>query len=404
MNNIKKTSILFLMFLLIFILYQITEKNSNNNIVKVSEFKAKYNEKDDTGRIQRAINYAVKHNYSTVKINRGNYDVSSPLILSKAKNVSIIGNGAKINFTSNLKSVKGDIKAFVINNCSDVTIKRLTINIVNEKQEYTGIHIASSNNIVLHQVNINKAGWIGIAISDDLTGNSQGITINNCRVEHCRVGIWSNGNFVKIMNKTLVSNHWSTSTERSLQGQVPIWENNSTYYDGIIIKGEHWVIKDCLILDNGQSGIYSGETKNGLISNNIIKGNWNKGIDLGASKSNKTSSIQFITIENNKLQDNKTGQIHLSNVDNSIVMKNDALVLDTTYEKISTYAQPAIILNKSCVANIIKDNSVLQNYENVAGIFVNSTGFKSSRNIIEHNEVSAKLQYNIDSKANTLVR
>jgi hypothetical protein len=199
-----------------------------------------------------------------------------------------------------------------------------------------------------------------------------------------------------MMRDTYVSNHWSLSTEATAQGSHPVWKSTPTdseWYDGIIIKGQYWSIVNCTIIDNGQSGIYSGGALHGLIIGCTIKNNWNKGIDFGASKTNGVSSIQYVTVEGNTVQDNKTGQIHFYKVDNSKIQGNDSLVLDTSYSDTPTYVAPSIIFNDECIGNIVQGNVVVQNLL-TSGIFLNASGSKSYGNIVKDNKVIAATKYN----------
>jgi hypothetical protein len=311
----------------------------------------------------------------------------------------VFAHGATINFTYNTTSTSGSVKAWNITNSSGVTIEGLKINIQNRSlsKQYTGINVSNSHDIVLRQVNVQNAGWMGITIYDAVDGTSYKIDIDNCNVEYCRIGIWSNANYLMIRD-TYVSNHWSLSTEATTQGSHPVWTNTPTdseWYDGIIIKGQYWSIVNSTIVDNGQSGIYSGGTLHGLIIGCTINNNWNKGVDLGASKTGGVSSIQYVTVEGNTVQDNKTGQIHFSKVDNSKVIGNDSLVLDTTYSDTPSYVQPSIIFNNDCIGNIVQGNVVVQNLA-TSGIFLNSSGSKSTGNIVKINKVVAATKYNVN--------
>jgi hypothetical protein len=365
----------------------------------LSNFPIQVPETDDKARIGRMFDYAKSTGRRAVIFPKGTYTLSTQLDLTSLTDLLIIAHGVTINFTYNINSTSGSIKALNITNSLGVTIEGLKINIQNRSlsKQYTGINISNSHDIVLRQVNVQNAGWMGITIYDAVDGTSYKIDIDNCNVEYCRIGIWSNANYVMIRD-TYVSNHWSLSTEATSQGYHPVWTNTPTdseWYDGIIIKGQFWSIVNSTIVDNGQSGIYSGGTLHGLIIGCTINNNWNKGVDFGASKTGGISSIQYVTVEGNTVQDNKTGQIHFSKVDNSKVISNDSLVLDTAYSDTPSYVQPSIIFNNDCVGNIVQGNVVVQNLA-TSGIFLNSSGSKSTGNIVKINKVVAATKYNVN--------
>jgi parallel beta-helix repeat protein len=358
-------------------------------------------ETDDKARMLRMFESAKTNGKRAVIIPKGVYTLASQLTLDNYNDLLIIANGASINFTYNTNSTSGTVKALNIINSSNIIVDGLKINVQNRSltKQYDGIEITNSHDILLRRVNVQNAGWIGISIYDVIVGTSYNIDIDNCIVEYCRFGIVSTGNFVHIKNRTYVSNHWSLSTEATSQGTHPVWKSTPTdseWYDGVIIKGKYWVIENCIIEDNGQSGIYSGGTSNGLISGCTIKNNWNKGIDLGASRTGGVSSIQNVTVETNTVMDNKTGQIHLYKVDNSKVIGNDALVLDTSYSDVPSYIQSSIILNQDNLNNIIQGNTIIQNFTSSVAIFVNSTTPKSIGNKIKDNTIVASQKYNIN--------
>jgi parallel beta-helix repeat protein len=374
---------------------------------QLSNFPIQVPETDDTARIGRMFAYAKANNMKAVLFPKGTYNQSTQLNLDGYSDLTVIGYGATINFTSTAASANGTIIAWNITNASNLIIEGLKINIQTHTltQQYTGIQISSSHNVYLKKVNVQNAGWVGISVYDSIAGTSYNIDIDNCIVEYCRYGISSNGNFVHIKNRTYVSNHWSQSTEATSQGSLPVWSStptDSNYYDGIIIKGQYWIIEDCIITDNGQSGIYSGGTSYGLIKGNTITNNWNKGVDMGAIRTAGVSSITNLTVENNICKDNKTGQIHIKTVDNSKIIGNDALTLDTSYSATPAYVVPSIIMNSDCLNNIVEDNIVVQNYTTSNGIFANSSAPKSTGNSIKDNKVIATTKYNVNFDDNSV--
>jgi hypothetical protein len=374
-------------------------ERTNASGISLESFPIQVPETDDKARIGRMIDSAKTNGKKAVIFPKGTYTQSTQLDLTGLTDLLIIGHGATINFTYATDSTSGSIKAWNITNSSGVTIEGIKINIQNRSlsKQYTGINISNSHDIVLRKVNVQNAGWMGITIFDAVDGTSYKIDMDNCNVEYCRIGIWSNANYVMI-RETYVSNHWSLSTEATVQGSHPVWSNTPTdsqWYDGIIIKGQYWSIVNSTVVDNGQSGIYSGGTLHGLIIGCTINNNWNKGVDLGASRTGGISSIQYVTVEGNTVQDNKTGQIHFSKVDNSKVLGNDSLALDTGYSDTPAYVQPSIIFNNDCVGNIVQGNVVIQNLA-TSGIFLNSAGSKSTGNIVKVNKVVAVTKYNIN--------
>lgn len=402
-------------------------KAANSLGVTLERFPIKTPELDDKARLNRMFAYAVSNNIKAVILPKGTYTLASQWNVTNLSNLMIVGYGATINFTYNADATKGGVIAWYINSSSHLVIEGIKINIVNSSltKQYTGIQISNSHHIYLRNIDVQNAGWVGISIYDSVIGQSYRITIDHCNIEYCNYGLLSTGDFVHIKNGTYISNHWSKSEEATAQGNFPIWKGStsnppssteSRWFDGITMKGNFWIIQDTIIEDNGQSGIYSGACTHGVIKGCTIKDNWNKGIDLGASKTNGISSIRHISIEGeNTIQDNKTGQVHLYKTDYCKVFGNSISVLDRSYEDVAyddpstttvekhPYIQPAIILNADCVGNAISNNTVIQNYNTVAAIFINSSGTKSTGNLVIDNKISANVKYNINYIDNAVV-
>ncbi|MHA7093081.1 right-handed parallel beta-helix repeat-containing protein [Priestia megaterium] len=354
-------------------------------------------EENDLPRLQRAFNYAIENNIGLLTLESSKtYRINNKINIVNANKLLILGNNAQINFESTVTSVNGGVKAISILDSKNIILDGLHIKFITQ-EEYSGISVEASNTITIRNCSILNARWAGISIWDKIDNTSFLINIECNKIEYCRFGIVSNGEFVFIRNNNYISNHWKETEEANIKNFI--WSEPSLYYDGIIIKGENWIITDNVIVDNGQSGIYTGGAKKGIIRGNIIKNNMNQGIDLGpVGPKPQESYISYIKIEGNIIENNVMGNIQLNNVDNCIINNNICIITDKYLDTSN------IILNGSSNYNIIQNNrtsSILNN----PSVFINKdfNPSPSTNNIVENNIINASKPYHIDASTNILV-
>ncbi|TYP67677.1 right-handed parallel beta-helix repeat-containing protein [Paenibacillus methanolicus] len=353
--------------------------STSSQTLNLKDYPKLAGEVDDTLRLNRFFNDLKSMPGINGVIPEGTYAISQVVTVSLV-NQYLFAYGAKISST---------VAALKIENSQNSIIEGLSIEIKvkSDSQKYIGISIFSSKHLILQFMNVRGAGWIGITSE----ANTANITILNCRIEDCNYGIRTvaSSTNIKIIG-CYISNHWSQSSEATNQGSLPVWSSPSLFYDGITIKGENCLIEGCVIEDNGQSGIYSGGVKRLIITNNVIRNNWNKGIDLGTSD----TQIEFVDITSNIVENNKTGNIHFFKVNYSSISNNIVLNSDIKYSSISNYVEPCIIFNNVCIGNRIHNNTIWNVYDEVA-VFINvDPSTKSIDNSIIGNTINSKNRFN----------
>lgn len=328
----------------------------------------------------------------TVHLRAGaNYRYTAALVINGRKHLHWQGTG-RLTFAATVTSSQGAVAALTFQGCEDIDATRLRLDIETQNQQYTGISItATSKRVKLHRARVYNARWVGIAVDDTCIDT----VLDDCEGIRCYVGANVRGTGWKVI-KGRYSSEWSQTQEYVDKGGV--WDSSSLYYDGLIVNGTDWAILGVTLNDNGQSGIYGGGgLRRGSIQGCDIYGNWNKGIDLGATGVKTVSnSLDSITIAGNKARNNTTGDIHFRHCDKSTIVGN---VIERTD---AANTAGAILLNGVSLDNSIVGNVIAVANATAPGVFINNVD-GSIGNTVVWNQVNATVKYSVTATANTLV-
>lgn len=296
-------------------------------------------------------------------------------------------SGGVYLFASAQVGVKGSVIALRLTGCNDAWLHDMRLESLTQDQQHSGLMIVDSTGTMLERVVAYDFRWIGVGA----TGTSAGVTFRDCQGLRCYVGGFLNATTVaaKIIGGRY-SSEWSKTQEYIDKGGV--WDGTSLYYDGLIVGGNEWLVDGVTLDDNGQSGIYGGGGNfGGVVSNCVVVGNWNKGIDFGVVGAvTPTNAIDQLVFTGNTVKGNKTGDIHLSDATRCLINGNRVETTSATF---------GIGLNGASVSNLIIGNRVRSTVANAA-IFVNAT---ATGNHIIHNGVSASTPYSVRAAANVVI-
>lgn len=229
----------------------------------------------------------------------------------------------------------------LISGAENVTFTNLRIVNENVNNIFNGIMVdAQSSGVAFIDCVVDGFRWIGLGAYSPIRVIG-GQYVNN------NYGIWANTDNC-IIDGAYVSNHFSDLGKS--------WDSTDLYYDGITLTGDNCQVTNCIIVDNGQSGIYASDISGCTFSNNVVRDNFNKGIDLGGLTSG-TNTIINCVITGNTVIDNKTGGVNLTNAENIVVSSN--LVIDSD-------GASCIILEGVTTKCVINSNVLASSYRGVS--------------------------------------
>lgn len=309
------------------------------------------------------------------------YATSQPVSLSGKTRVVV--SGGEIVFTHSTSPDMG-ASAFFVTNCTDSIIEnmRLEQDPATQTRKYSGLTIRESDGVIARNVIAYNFRWVG----QGATSNSKNITFDSGQGIRCYVGGFSDNttSYVKFLGGRY-SSEWSETQEFVDKGGV--WDPSSRYYDGIIVGGSRWVIDSVTLDNNGQSGIFGdGGNLNGVMSNCVVTGNWNKGIDFGKTNGLPINNLAFL---GNVVSNNATGDIHFSEVTDSIISHNIVVTTGTF----------GIGLNGASVGNIVSGNILKSAVVNPA-IFADALAVN---NTFTGNQIGAPTPYTLGSPSSNVV-
>ncbi|MEU2530100.1 hypothetical protein ABZ737_33960, partial [Streptomyces sp. NPDC013087] len=345
---------------------QITEQAEDikSRGIKVEQFIPNITETEDKwdwrAAILNAVNYAHVNKITKVIFPAKDIIIRQQLEISNLEQTTIEMSKSKITFSSNSSSNQGALSAIIFRNLSDCVVTEAYLDIEVNEQQYNGIQVINSKRTRFIKPKVLNATWVGFSIYDNGEITSEDIVLDDPVLEYCRYGLLEHG-LRTVVNRGFISNHWSESLEAKVQGEKPIWTEESKFWDGVIVRGRDWEFNKTVIKDNGQSGIYSGQTVGGSLNGVIIEGNWNKGVDFGATKTD-VSSIREVTIDGScVIRNNRTGDVHLYNTDYVTILPGAIIErTDNTYDDYDKYSQACIILNSDSAHNNISEVIVNQ--------------------------------------------
>jgi hypothetical protein len=297
--------------------------------------------------------------------------------------------GGTFLFAATVASSSGAVKAITIDGCSDFTVSGVRFESVTQNREYDGLLVIDSPTGLLDTVTAYNFRWVGIALN-----NSPGVSVRECLGLRCRFGAYTNCATKFVGGR--YSSEWTQTQEYIDKGGV--WDSTSIYYDGIIVSAAtDWSIIGVTLDDNGQSGVYGGGgNRRGVVQGCTIFGNWNKGIDFGATGTKSGSnSLSHLAITGNVLRDNATGDIHFRHVDQSSIVGN-VVVRSGAGDTVQS-----IILNGQSLANTIMANSGSIANATAAAVFVNAAD--SATGNVLWNQIAATVPYTVSTTLNAVL-
>ncbi|MEH7336623.1 right-handed parallel beta-helix repeat-containing protein [Neobacillus drentensis] len=265
-------------------------QGSNKKLVNVESFSKKWSEKDDTGRIQRAINYAKRNKSFVVIFDSKEYYISAPLKVYS--HIKLLGqNKTKTKIIS-----KGDIPAIAsegyfspgvgsnnieIENIGiyprEVTIKtKYDIELVNT-------YNSSVKNCYINDLAMSKSDVGGIRFSKDskYNGNHFVNSVRECQLQNASVVMESTDSYIQ-------------SNE--------IWADTRSF--GIhIIKSSQFITNNQIVGSNVNGGLWIEDTKDSYdvelirITDNFFDGSYDN-VDSGVGLYAKNLRLSNITGNN----------------------------------------------------------------------------------------------------------
>lgn len=246
------------------------------------------------------------------------------------KNIDIYGLGKNSGVVVESPQ-DNQIICFYVND-TDITLRDFSILFNNEgkgsisKYAIFGVFTdGSSSNCLVDNLKIkgcyNNSG-MGFSTGARITGKSNKIT--RCQIEYCSMGITARGDDITI-DGNYCSNYFVTQFMTTWSYANPCW-------DGITCEGltNSKIINNTCIY-NGQSGIYMGGNSSlsygNIISQNIVKNNFNRGIDVGISGTKTiTNWVNRISIIGNQVINNREPNIWVYGTDNVIINSNLSVI------------------------------------------------------------------------------
>ncbi|MEU4776033.1 right-handed parallel beta-helix repeat-containing protein [Micromonospora sp. NPDC023644] len=339
---------------------------------------------DDTAAIQAALTAAAGTGESVYFPAGRVFVVSDELVVSGRTHFVVSGYGATLKLKGAQPAVNGGKAVLRVTGCHRFKILGLEVWDSDRSQQYNGIRIASSRGGVVDGVTVRDVRFNGIAVFDDVPGQSDDIAITNCTTEGTRFGISSNGKDVRITNNH-VAMDWPSTDEAQLKGGV--WSEPSDYYDGIGIwaGADRNVVSGNTITECGQAGIFTEACTNLVVADNTVTGCQLRGIELDGSNGGKVpnGTAVGVSITGNVVTDCK-GQI------NVVSARDVTVVGNRTANTNPSQAASCIAINLNTTKTVVVGNHAWQAHATFPAIFV--TG--ASTNVtLAWNAVEAAVPY-----------
>ncbi len=248
----------------------------------------------------------------------GNYTFTTPIVL--ASNVELYGAGEYLS-TINYEGSAGTTAIAAKAPTTNVKIHDLQ---VIGKPETIGTPASYNSNFAISIAGtystidkVHVAHFWGYGGMVNVQGSHN--TISNSDLQYGTFCLGLSGSHQTAKHNYL-SNHYSAASKYELPAVH--------YWDGIASEGlSYALIEDNTVEDNGQSGIYEGG--NGSVSefnkiiHNVVKSNWNRGIDSGVTGHvSARNGINSLTIIGNHAIDNLENNIWVICVQKATISSN----------------------------------------------------------------------------------
>ncbi|MFG3558615.1 right-handed parallel beta-helix repeat-containing protein [Micromonospora sp. NPDC047557] len=352
---------------------------------------------DDTAAIQATLNAAATSKQSVYFPAGRVFRVRDQLTAQGLTDVVIAGDGATLALTGAALSVVGAPKAVLLfRDCRRVKLVGLTLLDTDRSQQYNGVRISSSNEMVVDGVRVHSVRVNGIVVFDDTPRTTDDVLITNCTTEDTRFGISSNGKDVRITDNHVAMDWPSTDEARRYGGVHPGYGSDSDYFDGICVwaGADRTVIANNTITECGQSGVYVQAVSNIVVADNTVTGCQLRGIEidgLGDPGKSVHGRAMGVSITGNVVV-NCLGQINL-------IATTDATVVGNRVANGSaTRPSSGIAVNLKCSKIVVSSNHVRQANPTMPALFVkdndpNDTTLISTDVTLAWNTVEGAIPY-----------
>ncbi|MCZ7377089.1 right-handed parallel beta-helix repeat-containing protein [Micromonospora sp. WMMC250] len=352
---------------------------------------------DDTAAIQATLNAAATSRQSVYFPAGRVFRVRDQLTAQGLTDVVIAGDGATVALTGAAYSVVDAPKAVLqFRDCRRVKLVGLTVRDTDRSQQYNGVRISSSTEMVVDGVRVHSVRVNGIVVFDDPPRTTDNVLITNCTTEDTRFGISSNGKDVRITDNHVAMDWPSTDEARRYGGVHPGYGSDSDYFDGICVwaGADRTVVANNTITECGQSGVYVQAVSNVVVADNTVTGCQLRGIEidgLGDAGKSVHGRAMGVSITGNVVV-NCLGQINL-------IATTDATVVGNRVANGSaTKPSSGIAVNLKCSKVVVSSNHVRQANPAMPALFVKDNDDKDSTLIstdvtLAWNTVEAAIPY-----------
>lgn len=175
----------------------------------------------------------------------------------------------------------------------------------------TGIQCSADDSMVV-DCRAENFGWVGVGVLPGKGSAGDDVRVVRTVSLGSRFGFYSGARGTKF-EFCYASHFWSRLSE------FPdgVWRPESEYYDGFVLsRGSGALLKSCVAVDCGQSGVYVGEFSGVSVIGGDFSDNWNKGVDIGPGTPRLANGI---IVDGVRCVDNRTGNVHLYNAIDALV-------------------------------------------------------------------------------------
>ncbi|MEO3771392.1 right-handed parallel beta-helix repeat-containing protein [Micromonospora sp. B9E7] len=342
---------------------------------------------DDTAAIQATLNAAATGKQSVYFPAGRVFRVRDQLTAQGLTDVVIAGDGATLALTGAAPSVIPTQRAVLLfRDCRRVKVVGLTVRDTDRSQQYDGVRISSSTEMVVDGVRVHSVRVNGIVVFDAVPRASDDVLITNCTTEDTRFGISSNGKDVRITDNHVAMDWPSTDEARRYGGVHPGYGSDSDYFDGICVwaGADRTVVANNTITECGQSGVYVQAVSNIVVADNTVTGCQLRGIEIdGLGDPGKSVHGRAIGVSiTGNVVVNCIGQINL-------IATTDATVVGNRVANGSATRQSSgIAVNLKCSKIVVSSNHVRQANPTMPALFVQDNDPKKPEEVLISTDVT----------------
>lgn len=164
--------------------------------------------------------------------------------------------------------VPSDAGCVVLVGCENIIVENLEL-----KNNYYGIFLANSSNILIRRNNItnnwSNYDFLSVGIWSDSYSSDITITLNNITANVIGMFLWGNNNIVSLNN---IADNFDEGVRIYSSNNSIVSQNNITGNQGpsLYISGSNCIVESNIIMSNLASGIRISGSNHTIISNNII--------------------------------------------------------------------------------------------------------------------------------------